>query len=138
MSTSVLTIGASLRRKGKALTVALWTAQLLVAAILGMAAFTKFFVYAPDGSMALAAALGVGRGVITLIGLAELAAALLILIPGRHALGALLAAFTMGGALLSHATKIGWSGNAAAEMWPMALLVLVAAAFVLIARRARL
>jgi hypothetical protein len=81
-----------------------------------MAAFTKFFVYTPDGSMALAAALGVGRG----------------------ALGALLAAFTMGGALFSHATKIGWSGNAAAEMWPIALLVLVAAAFVFIARRARL
>ena len=45
--------------------------------------------------------------------------------------------FTMGGALFSHATKIGWSGNAAAEMWPMALLVLAAAIFVIIGRRAR-
>jgi len=137
MSTSTLTIGSSLRAKGKALTLALWTAQLLVAGILGMAAFTKLFVYTPDGSMALAAALGVGRGVITLIGLIELSAVVLILIPRRHVLGALLAAVTMGGALFSHATRIGWSGNAAAEMWPMAMAVLAAALFVAFGRRDR-
>ena len=33
---------------------ALWIAQLTVAGILGMAAFTKFFAHTPDGSMALA------------------------------------------------------------------------------------
>ncbi len=85
----------------------------------------------------MAEALGVGRGMITLIGLVELSAAALILSPRKHALGAMLAAFTMGGALFSHATKIGWSGNAAAEMWPMALVVLAAAIFVIIGRRAR-
>jgi len=132
-----MTIDNSLRGKSKALTWALWTAQLLVAGILGMAAFTKFFMYTPDGSMALAAALGVGRSVITVIGVFELAAAVLILIPGRHIWGALLAASTMVGALLSHATKIGWSGSAAADMWPMALVVLAAALFVVVARRAR-
>ncbi len=137
MSESVLATGDSVSATGKAMTVALWTAQLLVAGILGMTAFTKFFVYTPDGSMALAEAMGVGRGMITLIGLVELSAAALILIPRRHALGALLAVLTMGGALFTHATKIGWSGNAAAEMWPLALVVLAAASFVIIGRRAR-
>ena len=137
MSDGVLAIGDSVRGKDKTMTVALWTAQLLVAGILGMMAFTKFFVYTPDGSMALAEAMGVGRGMITLIGLIELSAATLILIPRRHALGALLGALTMGGALLTHATRIGWSGNAAAEMWPLALVVLAAASFVILGRRAR-
>ena len=137
MSESVLVTENSISAKGKARTVALWTAQLLVAGILGMMAFTKFFVYTPDGSMVLAEAMGVGRGVITLIGLVELSAAALILIPRRHTLGALLAAATMGGALFTHATKIGWSGNAAAEMWPMALVVLAAASFVIAGRRTR-
>ncbi len=137
MSESILATGDSVSATGKAMTVALWTAQLLVAGLLGMTAFTKFFVYTPDGSMALAEAMGVGRGMITLIGLVELSAAALILIPRRHALGALLAVLTMGGALFTHATKIGWSGNAAAEMWPLALVVLAAASFVIIGRRAR-
>jgi hypothetical protein len=137
MSDVVVAIGHSVSRKGKAMIVALWAAQLLVAGILGMAAFSKFFVYTPDGSMALADAMGVGRGMITLIGLVELSAAALILIPRRHALGALLAVLTMGGALLTHATKIGWSGNAAAEMWPLALVVLAAASFVIVGRRVR-
>jgi len=137
MSEGVLATRNSIETKGKAMTVALWTAQLLVAGILGMMAFTKFFAYTPDGSMVLADAMGVGRGVITLIGLVELSAAALILIPRRYTFGALLAAATMGGALLTHATKIGWSGNAAAEMWPMALLVLGAASFVIIGRPTR-
>jgi len=137
MSESVLATENSPKGTAKALTVALWVGQLLVAGILGLAAFGKFFMYTPDGSMALAEALGVGRGVITAIGLAELAAAVLILIPRRHTLGALLAALTMAGALFSHATKIGWSGTAAAEMWPLALVVLAAAVSVIIGRRAR-
>ncbi len=137
MSESFLTTGHSVGATGKAMTAALWTARLVVAGILGMMAFTKFFVYTPDGSMALADAMGVGRGMITLIGLVELSAAALILIPKRHALGASLAALTMGGALLTHATTIGWSGNAAAEMWPLALVVSAAAAFVIIGQRAR-
>lgn len=137
MSESIMTLGSATKREGKALAVSLWVAQIGVAGMLAMAAFTKFFAYTPDGSMALAGALGVGRGVITLIGLVELTAAALILIPKRHALGALVAAFAMGGALFSHATKLGWSGSAAAEMWPMALIVLAASILVFFGRRSR-
>ena len=121
--------------RSKGMTIALWMGQLAVAGILGMGAFMKFFNYVPEGSMALAGAMGVGRGVVTMIGLVETAALALILSPRTHAIGALLAVFTMVGALLAHATKIGWSGNAAAEGWPLALVVLVAASFVLMVRR---
>ncbi len=62
----------------------------------------------------------------------------LILIPKTRAIGALFAVGTMLGALGSHATKIGWSGNAAAESWPLALVVLAAAGFVLFVRRREL
>ncbi len=120
------------------ISVVLWIGQLAVAGILGMGAFMKFFNYTPEGSMALADAMDVGRGVVTMIGLVETAALVLILIPRAHAVGALLAVFTMLGALLAHATKIGWSGNAAAEGWPLALVVLVAASFVLVVRRKEL
>jgi uncharacterized membrane protein YphA (DoxX/SURF4 family) len=136
MSDSVLAIEQSSRGKTKAMILALWGARLLVAGILGLAAFTKLFVFTPDGSMALAEAMGVGRGVITLIGLVELIAATLVLLPRTHALGAALAALTMSGALLTHATTIGWTGNAAAEMWPLALAVLAGAVFALLGRRA--
>ena len=122
----------------KGMTVALWVGQLAVAGILGMTAFVKFFNYTPEGSMALAQALGVGRGVVTLIGLVEALTVALILIPKTRAIGALFAVGTMLGALGSHATKIGWSGNAAAESWPLALVVLAAAGFVLFFRRSEL
>ncbi len=124
--------------RSKGMTIALWIGQLAVAGILGMGAFVKFFNYTPEGSMALADAMGVGRGVVTMIGLVETAAVVLILIPRTHAIGALLAVLTVFGALLAHATKIGWGGNAAAEGWPLALVVLVAASFVLMVRRKEL
>jgi hypothetical protein len=130
---SINTTACACRSKG--LTVALWTAQLAVAGILGMMAFVKFFNYTPEGSMALADALGVGRGMVTLIGLVETAAVITILWPRRSAVGGLLGTLTALGALASHAAKIGFSGSPVAEMWPMALLVLAASAFVLVVRR---
>jgi hypothetical protein len=43
----------------------------------------------------------------------------------------------MGGALFTHATKIGWSGNPAAKMWPLALVALAAASSVAVFRYLR-
>ena len=137
MSESVLSVNTSSSRAVGFTNVAVWIAQLAVAGILGMGAFTKFFMYTPDGSMALAEAMGVGRAIILLIGLVELTAAVLILIPRRHLLGGLLAAGTMAGALFTHATKIGWSGNAAAEMWPLALIAFATASSVVVFRYLR-
>ena len=122
----------------KGMTIALWIGQLAVAGVLSMSAFMKFFNYTEEGSRALADAMGVGRGVITMIGVVETAALVLILSPRGHAIGALLAVFTMLGALFTHAAKIGWSGNAAAESWPLAIVVLAVASFVLMVRRKEL
>ena len=119
----------------RVMSISLWVAQIASAAILAMGAFAKFFNYTPEGSMALGEALDIGRGVITAIGVVETIALVLLLIPGKRAFGAALAVMTMSGALFSHATKIGFSGSAVAEMWPLALVVLAASAFVLIVRR---
>ena len=83
MSETILAPGESVRATGKAMTVTLWTARIVVGGILGRAAFTKFFVYSPEGSMALAETMGVGRGVITMIGLVELSAASFVIIGRR-------------------------------------------------------
>jgi hypothetical protein len=130
MSETVVQIGAQSKRTHGIATAAVWIAQIAVAGILGMGAFTKFFMFTPDGSMALSEALGVGRGIILGIAVVEATAATLILISRRHLIGGLLAGATMGGALFSHATRIGWSGNPAAEMWPLALIGFVAASWV--------
>ena len=122
----------------KGMTVALWIGQIAVAGILGMNAFMKFFNFTDQGSKVLADAMGVGRGAITMIGLVEAAVFFLILIPRTRAIGALLAVLTMFGALAAHATRIGWEGNAAAEMWPLAIGVLAVAGFVLFVRRREL
>ena len=130
------TLAQGVRSRG--VTIALWIGQIAVAGVFGMTAFMKFFNYTPEGSMALANAMGVGRGVITMIGAMEAAVVFLMLLPRGRAVGALLGVFTMFGALFTHATKIGWSGNAAAEMWPLAVVVLAVASFVLIGRRREL
>jgi len=126
------------RFSSRASNIALWVAQFAVAGILGMTAFVKFFNYTPEGSMALAQALGVGRGTITLIGLVEITAAISILVPRTRAIGGLIAALAMFGALGSHAAVLGWSGDAIAEMWPLALVVLAASLAVVTGRRREL
>ena len=118
--------------------IAIWAGRLVVAGILGMGAFMKFFNYTDEGSKALADALGVGRGAVTGIGVVETLAVILILLPWRPAVGALLAVGTMLGALLSHATILGFSGNPAAESWPLAIVVLAAASLVVVLRRREL
>jgi hypothetical protein len=138
MNAGVSSINTLPATSSRAWTIALWVAQLGVAGILGMMAFVKFFNYTPEGSMALATALGVGRGVVTLIGLVEAAAVITILTPRLHAVGALLGVATALGALFSHATIIGFSGSPVAEMWVMALVVLAASGFVLVSRRKEL
>jgi hypothetical protein len=113
----------------------LWVAQIAVAGILGMAAFAKLFAFTAEGSLPLAEALGVGRGVITTMGLYEVVTVLLILLPRTRAIGAIFAVFNMLGALGAHFTVIGFSGNPAADMWPLAFVVLALAGFVAVARR---
>ena len=118
---------------GKSQGIAFAVARFAAAAVMLAGAIPKF-IYAPDGAQQLAEALGVGRLQITGIGVTELAAAVLLL--GLHrGLGGALAVGLMGGALVSHVTKLGFSGSAPAEMWPLALVGLAAGAATLIRHR---
>ncbi len=136
MNAPAATAGAT--TASKATTIALWVGQVGAAAIFAMAAFAKLFNFTDSGSKPLADALGVGRGAIASLGVIELAAVILLLVPKTRAIGALLGVGLMLGALGSHAAVIGFAGNPAAEMWPLALVALALSALVLVLRRGEL
>jgi uncharacterized membrane protein YphA (DoxX/SURF4 family) len=81
-----------------------WICRLGVAAILAQTLFFKF-TYAPE-TQAIFGPLG-GRPAATLVGLMELAAVVLLLIPKTVVWGALVALLTITGAILSHLTWLG-------------------------------
>lgn len=81
-----------------------WTAQLLVAAILGQTLYFKF-TYAPE-TQVIFRELG-GRPAATAVGVVELLCVVLLLVPRTAALGALITLGTISGAIVSHLTKLG-------------------------------
>jgi hypothetical protein len=81
-----------------------WSAQILVAVLLAQTLFFKF-TYAPQ-TRYIFERLG-GRPVATLVGLVELFAVVLLLIPRTAALGAALALGVIGGAIVTHLTVLG-------------------------------
>lgn len=81
-----------------------WSAQILIAVLLAQTLYFKF-TYAPQ-TRYIFEPLG-GRPVATLVGLVELLAVVLILIPRTAALGALLALGVIGGAIMTHLTTLG-------------------------------
>lgn len=121
---------------GKGVIIGAWIAQLVAAGILAMGALPKFFAY-EQGPVNLAEALGVGRGVVTLIGVIEVVALALLLIPRLHVYGGLLAGATMAGALVSHVTHLGFTGEPGG-LWIMAAIALVASLVVVVLRRREL
>ncbi|MGB0743134.1 MAG: DoxX family protein [Opitutales bacterium] len=85
-----------------------WGARILVAFILGQTLFFKF-TDAPE-TVELFAKLDAGAAMYKTIGLIELIACILILVPRTIVYGAFLAAGLMAGAIFAHITKIGFSG----------------------------
>lgn len=83
--------------------------QVSVVFILGQTLFFKF-TDAPE-TVELFAQLGMGAFGYKLIGLLELVACILLLIPGSVATGALLGWGLMTGAVIAHVTEIGFSGD---------------------------
>jgi uncharacterized membrane protein YphA (DoxX/SURF4 family) len=82
-----------------------WLCRLGVAGILGQTLFFKL-TYAPETQL-IFGPLG-GRPAATAVALMELVAVVLLLIPRTVAYGALLALATIGGAILSHLTWLGF------------------------------
>ena len=89
--------------------IASWILQLAVVIILGQTLFFKF-TDAPE-TVALFNQLGMGPFGYKLIGLLELIACILLLIPYSVATGALLGWGLMTGAIFAHVTKIGFEGD---------------------------
>lgn len=127
MDTNATATTPAAQSKGKL--IGAWIAQIVAAGILAMAGVNKFM----DPQM-LADGLGVGAAVVYLIGVFEIASVALLLIPRLHVYGGILATLVMIGALLSHVTKLGFSGEPGG-MWMMALVVLIASVTVIALRR---
>lgn len=86
-----------------------WISQLAVVFIVGQ---TLFFKFTDDPeTVELFRQLGLGPFGYKLIGLLELVACILLLIPNSVAAGALLAWGLMTGAIIAHATEIGFAGE---------------------------
>jgi uncharacterized membrane protein YphA (DoxX/SURF4 family) len=84
---------------------ACWALQLAVAAILGQTLFFKFT--ASPESVAIFTRLGAEPWGRIASGIAELAAAILLVVPGTALAGAILAAGIISGAIASHLTVLG-------------------------------
>lgn len=105
-------------------TVVTWVAQLVAAAILGMAGVAKLTA-APD-SVALFTLLGAEPWGRLLLGAVELLATLLLVWPRAAAAGAALGAALMVGALGTHVFKIGITYGGDPSLFIMACVVLAA------------
>jgi hypothetical protein len=113
-----------------------WTAQVVAAAILGMAAVPKL-VGAPE-TIALFETLGAGAyGRITL-GVFEALAVVLLLVPRTAAVGGLLAAGILAGAVGAHLTILGVVYNGDPSLFVLAVVGLAAGATVAWMRRNRI
>ena len=104
---------------GKALNIALWTLQVLVALVLLAAGSGKLV-----GSAAMVAlfdAIGIGQWFRYVTGSLEVLGALLLIVPGKSAFGAALLACVMAGAVVAHLTVLHTAPTA-----PLVLFALTA------------
>lgn len=117
--------------------VASWIAQLAVAAILAQTLFFKFTA-APE-SVWIFETLGIEPWGRIGSGVAELVAAVLLLIPATAALGGLLALGVIAGAIVSHLTKLGIEVQGdGGLLFGLALAVFAGSLLVVWLRRAQL
>ncbi|MCB1120498.1 MAG: DoxX family protein [Verrucomicrobiae bacterium] len=90
-------------------TVITFVLRIVIVVLLAQSLYFKFTAH-PD-SVALFGQLGMGDSGRVLIGILELVAVVLLLLPGSAAWGTLLAWGIMSGALLAHFTVLGWEGD---------------------------
>lgn len=114
-----------------------WAAQLIAAAILGQTLFFKF-TGAPE-SRYIFSTLGLEPWGRIGTGVAELIAVGLLLYPKTPVLGAVLAVGLMGGAIMSHLTKLGIEVQGDhGLLFKLALTVMVSALVIVVLRRREL
>ena len=122
---------------GRTATIISWICQLVAAVILGQTLFFKF-TGAPE-SRYIFSTLGIEPWGRIGTGVAELIAVALLLYPKTPVLGAVLAIGLMGGAIMSHLTKLGIEVQGDhGLLFKLALTVLVASLIVVTLRRREL
>lgn len=114
-----------------------WACQLIAAAILGQTLFFKFTA-APE-SVYIFTTIGMEPWGRIGIGILEVVAVVLLLIPRTSAAGAVLAIGLMAGALFFHLTRLGIEVQGdGGYLFKLSLIVTVAASIVLVLRRREL
>lgn len=114
-----------------------WACQLTAAAILGQTLFFKF-TGAPE-SRYIFSTLGLEPWGRIGTGIAELVAVALLIYPRTSVLGAVLAMGLMGGAIMSHLTRLGIEVQGDhGLLFKLAITVLVASVVVVVLRRRQL
>lgn len=121
---------------GSPIQIVAWVCSGIVAIILLMAGVNKF-MYDETTREIFEVALGGGRAFASIIGIVEIAAGVLILIPKFTPIGGLLAMGVMLGAIGSHVAVLGFEGEAGG-MAGMAVVVFIAAAIATYIRRGAL
>ena len=110
------------QRSSKGKTIALWSLQILVAAMFLMAGFAK--LSGQPTMVQMFEAIGIGQWFRYVTGTIELVAAILLLVPRVVPVGAALLVCTMGGAVLTHLIKLGGSPLPALVLGGLATLIL--------------
>ena len=122
---------------GRNATLVSWACQLTAAVILGQTLFFKF-TGAPEARY-IFTTLGVEPWGRIATGVLELVAVLLLLYPRTAVFGAVLALGLMGGAILSHLTRLGIDVQGDhGLLFTLAIIVLVVAAIIVVIRRREL
>jgi putative oxidoreductase len=106
---------------GKALNIALWTLQVLVALVLLAAGSGKLV-----GSAAMVAlfdAIGIGQWFRYVTGSLEVLGALLLIVPGTSAFGAALLACVLAGAVVTHLTVLHTAPTAPLLLFALTALI---------------
>ena len=106
---------------GKALNIALWTLQVLVALAFVAAGSGKLLGSAD--MVALFDAIGIGQWFRYVTGLLEVLGALLLLVPGKSVFGALLLACVMAGAIVAHVTVLHTPPTAPLVLFALTALI---------------
>jgi uncharacterized membrane protein YphA (DoxX/SURF4 family) len=105
----------------KALNAGLWTLQVLVALTFVAAGSGKLLGNAD--MVALFAAVGIGQWFRYLTGSLEALGALLLIVPGKAAFGAVLLACVMAGAVVAHTTVLHTAPTAPAVLFVLTALI---------------
>jgi len=122
---------------GRNATLVSWVCQLTAAVILGQTLFFKF-TGAPEARY-IFTTLGVEPWGRIATGVLELVAVLLLLYPRTAVFGAVLALGLMGGAILSHLTRLGIDVQGDhGLLFTLAIIVVVVAAIIVVIRRREL